>query len=538
MTDRIIRRRPVARAARRLSAAIALSALVLSVCGCARTTTVPSVTTTGIEAPTATLAPVSGELRLWVEPFAAGADPLRDGNRTHIALYRLVYNGLFRMSGDLSPEADLCDGWSVSPDGRSLLVSLDDGRFFHDGSEVDAEDVVASYNAVIAAGDASPYGDDLACFSEAVAVDTMTVRFRLVRQDVFACHSLIFPILPSEVAGQAGDGSFPPGTGTYAFSSGSGDGEIRLEARDSGEGACLIRSIRAVVLPDIRQALEALEDDRIDLVDLNRDEYALYRYRQDLAVYGYAGADFLFFTLQAGSGKALSSADSFLFVRSLLDGIRSTAGMSEWNIVPAALPAPSWSQVLAGGASETPPAALPSPGYQWPEGQAVTLLYPAEDPVRTQVALYAGQVLAAAGIRVVPVGADPAAFSARLSSGAFDIALCEATTWSVPDPVWLYLESPLRSLPGADTLPRASALAEEYGTATASLAALAGNRPDFADWTAFRQSLLDCASTGPYVGIGFAEQGLIAGSRIKGQFSSTRDNPYNGIREVWVWSGS
>ena len=58
------------------------------------------------------------------------------------------------------------------------------------------------------------------------------------------------------------------------------------------------------------------------------------------------------------------------------------------------------------------------------------------------------------------------------------------------------------------------------------------------DWSGVRKALTACAGYSPRVGIGFIEEGLIAGKRIKGQFSSQSNNPYNGISEVWVWSGS
>ena len=337
----------------RLPAILLAAFLLLALLpACAARATTPTAATTvpsGTTAPTPV--PVSGKLRLWTTPFTAVPNPLMDNDRTHRALFRLVYQGLFRLSEEQAAVEELCRDWSLSDDGISLTVHLLAGVTFHDGSSLDSSDVLASFGAVKAAGDSSPYAYGLSNVAAVTVLDETTLRFDLVRPDAFAPHSLVFPILPSEYANHAPVSGIVPGTGPYAFVSDAVGSEVQLAKWDrfTGPGTFLVREIEAVAVTDIRGAVEAMEDDRIDLIALNADAYGVYRYRQDLSVYRYSGSDFLFFSINSEGGRSLGSADAFLLARQALDRVRVSIGTGDWTVTPAAIPSIPWSQQLGGG---------------------------------------------------------------------------------------------------------------------------------------------------------------------------------------------
>lgn len=503
------------------------------------TKTTPVATTTSEVTP----APASGTLRVWATPFTSRPDPLRDPDRTHQAVYRLVYEGLFSLSENQSAVPALCGEWDLSGNGFYLTVHLSESARFHDGSRPDAADVKASFDAVKAAAD-SPHHMLLGNVENAIILDDTTVRFSYTVPDRFALHCLTFPIVPAESAVPATDvGEVPPGTGPYRMSwiDGGPDASLDRVGTAASEPAGMIRSVRVVTLPDIRSAVEALEDDRVDLVDLNADEFLLYSKRQDLAVYHYSGSGYLFFSINAEAGRLLSDPDRFWFVRARMDDVRQMAGKELGQLTSAAIPAVPLSQVLAGRDSvamtQGTSHPLPDGDSRFPE-QPLTILYPAEDPVRAEIADRTEAVLLEEGIQVTKLAASDPVFLSRLATQSYDIAICEATTIGIPDPGWLYLRDGLRTLPGMESLPVVPPGQDEYGNAMQTLRSLLSSFSSEREWDDLQEALVTCAQSAPVVGIGFVRQGLMAGHRVKGQFSSLRDNPYHGIEEVWVWSGS
>lgn len=517
---------------------LCLSAGLLSACGTLATPTAATRSSTLSASPTPT--PVSGELRVWITPLSAKPNPLRDADRTHRALFRLVYQGLFYLSEDQSAAKDLCQDWSLSADGKSLTIQLVNGVEFHDGSLLAANDVVASYNAIKAAGASSPYSSDLADIAGFTAIGDTSLRIDLIRPDAFVQQSLTFPILPAKYTGSAAPAGVPPGTGRYQVLPSTDGKGIRLTRfiQNSEAEAYQIEKIYAVIYPDIRHAIEALQDDKIDLVDLNADEYLTYRYRQDIAIYRYAGTRFVFIAMNVGQGKSLSGIDAFHLIRKTLDRVRSSEIRDAWPISLAGIPSISRSEQLAGqdavpGISPDPPA-----DYVWPAKQSLSLLYPSSDPVRKAIAEKAAATLESIGVRVVQIPADDATFAARMTAKAYDLAVCEATVPRIPDPGWLYLDAAIRPVSGMAFFSPVPAGMVGFINARAALLTLLLTPTGISDWTAFHEALAACAANGPYIGIGFRQEGLIAGKRVMGQLSSYRDNPYDGINEVWIWSGS
>ena len=500
------------------------------------------VTTTSAQstAVSPTPVPVSGTLRVWTTPFSAPLNPLTDPDRTHQAIFKLVYQGLFRLSEDQSAIGELCISWTLSPDGYSYTIQLEKGIVFHDGTVLDATDVESSFLAVKAAGPTSPYASSLSNISTMTVLSESQVRFDLIQPDTFTPWALVFPILPSEFFATPTFPGIPPGTGPYRFVDATAGTDLLLTKSDQYKGSesYLVQQIRLVALPDIRSAIKALQEDLVDVIDLTADEYTVYRFRQDLNVQHYAGSRYLFFTIQASAGKLLSERDAFLTVKNILEHVAASDTESTWDLTTAAVPAVPWSVQLDRHDASAVRSPAPSAGYQWSSSQHINLLYPEDDPLRKKIAEQAEALLVAAGLRVVLIGADRDTFSARMAAKAYDILLSEATVPPIPDPSWLYVPGSVRAIPGLELLPRSSGMQEQFTSTAAVLSDLLSAGTPVQDWGVFYKTLLDCAGYSPYVGIGFRQEGLIAGHRIKGQFTSKIDHQYNGIEEVWVWSGS
>lgn len=75
-------------------------------------------------------------------------DPHKASDYADSILMMNVYDFLVRTAPDGSVVADLAAEWIVDDDGRTYTFSLRDGARFHDGSEVDASDVVFSVERI------------------------------------------------------------------------------------------------------------------------------------------------------------------------------------------------------------------------------------------------------------------------------------------------------------------------------------------------------------------------------------------------------
>lgn len=120
-----------------------------------------------------------GTLRVSVDQAAAKLNPLLTRVNPEYMLAELLYSGLTRLSTDMTPEPDLAESWSSSPDLVTWTFVLRDGLRFHDGSPCTAADVVASFEAMLDPATASPARNNIGPVAGVTARDPRTVVFTL-----------------------------------------------------------------------------------------------------------------------------------------------------------------------------------------------------------------------------------------------------------------------------------------------------------------------------------------------------------------------
>jgi peptide/nickel transport system substrate-binding protein len=91
----------------------------------------------------------------------------------------MLYSGLTRMGPDNKPMADLAERWEGSTDAKSFTFYLRKGVTFHDGSPCTAEDVVATFKAILDPNIPAAARSVLNMIDQIEAVDPITVRFTL-----------------------------------------------------------------------------------------------------------------------------------------------------------------------------------------------------------------------------------------------------------------------------------------------------------------------------------------------------------------------
>lgn len=91
----------------------------------------------------------------------------------------MLYSGLTRIGPDTRPMADLAESWQANEDATEFTFTLRPNVVFHDGTALTADDVVATYEAILVPDSPAVARSALTMVEAVEAVDDETVRFRL-----------------------------------------------------------------------------------------------------------------------------------------------------------------------------------------------------------------------------------------------------------------------------------------------------------------------------------------------------------------------
>ncbi len=156
-------------------------------------------------------------LELAVDSSPAGLDPHVVTAFASTAILGQIYDGLLELNADLELEPALATDYSVSDDGLAYTFELRDGVTFHDGSAFTAEDVVYSYERLVAEETGSPLASRLAQVASVEALDAGTVRFELAAPFAPFLNNLTSLSIVSQEAVEANDGLQQVAVGTGPF---------------------------------------------------------------------------------------------------------------------------------------------------------------------------------------------------------------------------------------------------------------------------------------------------------------------------------
>ncbi|MDZ7704266.1 MAG: ABC transporter substrate-binding protein [Trueperaceae bacterium] len=183
-------------------------------------------------------------------------------------VYHNVYEGLVRLNrnGDIVPA--LAESWQVSEDGLTWTFQLRDGVVFHDGSSLDAADVVAKFERATDpdSGHTNPaYYESI----ETVSAEGSTVTFTLNEPNTSLLYNLARPdsiIYPPELADT--QRSQPIGTGPFRFAEYVEGSEVRLERFEDYylDGVPYLDSVTFRIIGDPNTQFAALRAGDIDLI--------------------------------------------------------------------------------------------------------------------------------------------------------------------------------------------------------------------------------------------------------------------------------
>jgi peptide/nickel transport system substrate-binding protein len=146
-----------------------------------------------------------------------------------------IYEGLTAIDKDLKIVPGLAESWSVSPDGKTYTFKLRSGVKFHDGSAMEAEDIVSTIKRVQSKDIASPLASRVSVIESAAASDARTVELKLKEPSAPLLASLAtIAIVPSSVETNKDVlQKTPVGTGPFKFQEWQPNGYILLSKNET-----------------------------------------------------------------------------------------------------------------------------------------------------------------------------------------------------------------------------------------------------------------------------------------------------------------
>ncbi|MPZ81119.1 MAG: ABC transporter substrate-binding protein [Actinophytocola sp.] len=268
-----------------LVAPVLVSVLLVSAC-------------TGDPAPPASGDPDGTSLVIAVAEEPAELNPL-DGYAEHGAAK--IFDGLVEHDADLSLRPALAaDLPEPSTDGRTWTVRLRPGVTFSDGTPFEAQDVVATYQALLDPARRSPVRQRFAMLKSIQALDPSTVEFTLTAPYAPFPELLVLGILPSESLTGAG-GTEPVGTGPYRLADWKRGSRMVLEANeDYYDGAPAIKKVTVEFIPDDETRADRMRDGKLDGAALPPDLAREFDGADGLQVVSHSAADVRAVVLPSG----------------------------------------------------------------------------------------------------------------------------------------------------------------------------------------------------------------------------------------------
>lgn len=174
------------------------------------------------------LAPVSGGVyREGIIGSYTTANPLFAVSSADVAVAKLVFSGLFKITPNGELEPDLAVGYTISADSLSYEVILRDDVYWHDGAKFSAKDVVYTYDQIKNPEVKSPLFSSWADVT-VTAQDERSVIFKLPNTLSSFQYSMINGIVPEHILGAVSPSDLrsntfntvnPVGTGPFLYKS-------------------------------------------------------------------------------------------------------------------------------------------------------------------------------------------------------------------------------------------------------------------------------------------------------------------------------
>lgn len=210
-----------------------------------------------------------GTLVLGVEEEAIGLDPNLVTAFSSIRRVELLYNRLVRYNPSAEIVPDLAESWEAT-DPTTYVFRLREGVMFHDGTELDAEDVKFTLERILNPESGSPARSFLDTVDSISVLDPLTVEIKLASPTASLLDALAHPntsIVSREAVAEHGDlQRTAVGTGPFELERWTPDQEMALVRNPDyfEEGLPYLDGVVIRVIPEQASLLAGLRSGTLD----------------------------------------------------------------------------------------------------------------------------------------------------------------------------------------------------------------------------------------------------------------------------------
>ena len=214
----------------------------------------------------------------------AQVNPFYCNEQDLVSVNQLVFESLVTLNENQKPVPQLADNWTH--EGADWVFTLRSGISFHDGAEMTAYDVVASYQAFIANANSNPYGSRLSLFIEDMqAIDDRQLQVKGRYTGYMTLYAMDFPVVHASTTND----TMPRGTGAFWYVAYNDASYVRIEANPLWwKQQPTLSSITFRRYASASDALEALHTREVEMLATRSSSAAFSRKLSEFASLDFA----------------------------------------------------------------------------------------------------------------------------------------------------------------------------------------------------------------------------------------------------------
>lgn len=244
-------------------------------------------------------------------------NPLITKSQTVRECMEFVYEPLFDVDETMKPVPVLAEDYSVSPDGRTIDITLKNNILWHDGANFTAYD--AAYTIKQIRSGITTYSDALKNMADYKATGDYSLQIVLNYAVPNFVSLLTFPIVQFQTDMRQNANYIPVGTGAFRYETQLSAGRISFIAFDNyHNGKPVVNNVYVYTVPDIVKYKSMFEANEIDLMTGKTIDLSEYTPRGNAVNNEYI-TNKLTFVGYNTSNKLLSGSETRLGLTELID---------------------------------------------------------------------------------------------------------------------------------------------------------------------------------------------------------------------------
>ncbi|WP_053218546.1 ABC transporter substrate-binding protein [Virgibacillus senegalensis] len=227
----------------------------------------------------------------------AGLDPHKTPAHSSIRVYSQIYEGLLTFDENMEVKGQLATDWE-QPDDTSYVFHLVEGVKFHNGREMNAEDVVYSFERILDEETASHIASYFSNIEKVEAEDEYTVKFTLSEPDATFLSYLTNAsavVIPKEVVEENEDlQQTAVGTGPFKLEEWVPDNHVTLVKNEDYymENQPKLDQVVYSTMKEESSRLSAIRTGEVDLTTLSAKSASLLQDQDGVNIMDYQSLEY------------------------------------------------------------------------------------------------------------------------------------------------------------------------------------------------------------------------------------------------------